>query len=133
MGALRTYLLHKLDHISEKDTTQRILVSTWLVQLYLDSLNTETSKERFSQTMEELKQILKENCKTLDPKTTLDLLATHGRTDPLLFFAKITGENELLINNLSRFRDLPLLLQPVTLLRDITLELSITNTRWMYY
>lgn len=37
--ALRTFLLHKLDHLGKDERAQITMVATWCTELYLDKVN----------------------------------------------------------------------------------------------
>lgn len=39
--ALRTFLLRRLDRLGKDDATQKTMISTWIVELYLDKVNTD--------------------------------------------------------------------------------------------
>jgi len=102
MAALKTYLVHKVDSIPEKDRTQRILICTWLVQLYLSTLNDleagHASKEQYRLQTDEFKQFLIDYRTNLDSKTVLELISSNGRMDMILFFANVVKDYELMIN-----------------------------------
>ncbi|KAG0263918.1 hypothetical protein DFQ27_001570 [Actinomortierella ambigua] len=113
--ALRNYLLAKLDKLrrGEKDITQKTILSVWLVELYLNKLNqledlaASAVSDSDSQNLhaeqklleDEFKGFLETNKSHLDKKTTYKLLASHGRTQQLLFFAELIGDYERVISH----------------------------------
>ena len=42
--ALRTFLLHKLDHLGKDERAQITMVATWCTELYLDKVTTQNPK-----------------------------------------------------------------------------------------
>ena len=103
MTALRTYLTHKLETIPAKQITQRILICTWLTQLYLNALHdAEGNKERRNVMHEELSHFLSVHKESLDQKTTVELLASHGLTDLILLYADLVREHHLVLTHLTQ-------------------------------
>ncbi|KAF9974592.1 hypothetical protein BGZ73_001990 [Actinomortierella ambigua] len=112
--ALRTYLLAKLDSFQkDKATTQKTILSIWLVELYLNKLNqledlaasavsdsdSQTWNGEQSLLEDEFRSFLETNKNHLDKKTTYKLLASHGRTPQLLFFAELIKDYERVISH----------------------------------
>ncbi|KAH8918945.1 hypothetical protein BT69DRAFT_1267230 [Atractiella rhizophila] len=109
--ALRYYLMSKLERLSKKARTQRIMLATWLVEMYLAKINqledfaaSESSSEDAENfhaekaVMEEdMKQFLDTYKDNLDVRTTFDLITNHGRDDILLHFATLVGDWERII------------------------------------
>ncbi|GAA5972280.1 hypothetical protein JCM11641_002389 [Rhodosporidiobolus odoratus] len=104
--ALRYYLVARLERLNKTDLTQRLMLSTWLVEMYLAKL-TEledlAAAERSSEDAENLKVemgIVEEDMRgllgtykgNLDPRTTFDLLTSHGRDDLTLYYASLVGD-----------------------------------------
>jgi hypothetical protein len=103
MASLRTYLTHKLQTIPPKNTTQRVLICTWLTQLYLNALHdSEGNKDRRNMIHEELSHFLTDNKDYLDQKTTVELLASHGLTDFLLLYADLAKDHHLMLTHLTQ-------------------------------
>ncbi|KAG0252035.1 hypothetical protein BG011_007258 [Mortierella polycephala] len=111
--ALRSYLLAKVDKLRKGDITQKTIICTWLVEIYLSKMNqledqaassaTESDVQNLyaeQQVLEdEFKGFLEINKMYLDKKTTYKLLASHGRTDQLLFYAVLIGDYERVISH----------------------------------
>jgi hypothetical protein len=98
-AALRTYLGNKLDNISEHDDTQRTLLCTWLVEIYMDNINHAADEGKRAVLVKDFKMFLRDQKAHLDPTTTYNLLSSHGRMDELLFFAELLGDFERVITH----------------------------------
>ncbi|KAF9362080.1 hypothetical protein BGX26_004165 [Mortierella sp. AD094] len=111
--ALRSYLLAKLDKLRKGDITQKTIICTWLVEIYLSKLNqledqaASSAAESDVQNLQaeqgvledEFKGFLEVNKMYLDKKTTYKLLSSHGRTEQLLFYAILIGDYERVISH----------------------------------
>ncbi|KAF9189184.1 hypothetical protein BGZ51_009790 [Haplosporangium sp. Z 767] len=111
--ALRSYLLAKVDKLRKGDITQKTIICTWLVEIYLSKMNQLEDQAASSATEsdvqnlhaeqhvleDEFKGFLEINKMYLDKKTTYKLLASHGRTDQLLFYAVLIGDYERVISH----------------------------------
>ena len=106
--ALKTYLLQKLDNFSKTDVTQRTLLCTWLVEIYLDKLNRlGTDKESSTLTLlkEEFKDFLATNKESFNEPTTYNLISSHGRIEELLYFATQMGNLDMVVSHHIQQRD----------------------------
>ncbi|KAK5144261.1 tethering complex subunit [Rachicladosporium monterosium] len=110
--ALRKYLLIKLANLSKKAVMQRMMVASWLVELFMAKLNqlddTISTKAELSttqttvsaaDTQKQLPGVRKEyqdfctrNKSDLDPKTVYEIISSHGREEELLYFANVVGD-----------------------------------------
>ncbi|KAF2474245.1 uncharacterized protein BDR25DRAFT_332370 [Lindgomyces ingoldianus] len=107
--ALRKYLLTKLSTLKKSAVMQRVMIATWLVELFMSKLNTLddtiTTKAELSESMntaetqDKLSVIRKEyqdfatKYRTdLDRKTVYEVISSHGREEELLFFATIVND-----------------------------------------
>ncbi|KAJ1026321.1 hypothetical protein NDA16_002408 [Ustilago loliicola] len=112
--ALRYYLVMRLERLDKThDIAQRIMLATWLVEIYLSKINqledvaaAEAASQhvdnyRLETTMitEELYQFLSTYRSLLDPRTTFDLIKKHGRSDVYLHFASVTGDHERIVRH----------------------------------
>ena len=109
--ALRYYLVMRLERLNKVDVSQRIMLATWLVEIYLskiDQLEDIAAAEAASQDVdnyhvekgmitEELHQFLSTYRNELNPATTYSLLTKHGRSDVLLHFATVIGDYDRII------------------------------------
>ncbi|CAN0577054.1 unnamed protein product, partial [Ectocarpus sp. 12 AP-2014] len=102
--ALKTYLLERLGHLSQKQgeyKMQRTMLCTWLTEIFLRGftylpLDSGTSKrageEAENSLAEELKSFLRDYSSALDPATTMNLLSKHGRGEEALFYATLVED-----------------------------------------
>lgn len=107
--ALRKYLLTKLSTLKKSAIMQRIMVASWLVELYMAKLNilddTISAKAELSEgapiasVKEDLPTIRRDfqdfitkYKSDLDRKTTYDLISSHGREEELLYYANAVND-----------------------------------------
>lgn len=104
--ALRYYLIARLERTRKTDLTQRMMLATWLVEIYLARCNeledmaasesvshdVEDLKAERTVVEEELRQFLETYRSNLDTKTTYELIQSHGRTDIYLHYATLVGD-----------------------------------------
>ncbi|RIA95939.1 Pep3/Vps18/deep orange family-domain-containing protein [Glomus cerebriforme] len=111
--ALKKYLLNKLDKLRRQDLTQKTMIATWLVEIYLSKINMledlaassagsdDISNFKAEQTVleDEFKGFLEQYRTDLDKKTTYNLISSHGRTNELLCYASLIGDYEKVISH----------------------------------
>ncbi|CAN0327884.1 unnamed protein product, partial [Ectocarpus sp. 4 AP-2014] len=101
--ALKTYLLERLGHLSQKQgeyKMQRTMLCTWLTEIFLRGftylpLDSGTAREREeaeNSLAQELKSFLRDYSSALDPATTMNLLSKHGRGEEALFYATLVED-----------------------------------------
>jgi hypothetical protein len=107
--ALRKYLLTKITTFKKSSIMQRIMIASWLVEIFMSKLNslddTIVTNAELSQTLSstqtndrlatvrsEFQEFVKKYKSDLDPKTTYDIISSHGREDELLFFASAVND-----------------------------------------
>ncbi|KAF2273809.1 uncharacterized protein EI97DRAFT_460742 [Westerdykella ornata] len=107
--ALRKYLVTKISTLKKSSIMQRVMVATWLIEIYMAKLNilddTITTKAELSESMntaetqDQLSVIRKEyqdfvsKYKTdLDRKTVYEIISSHGREEELLYFATVIND-----------------------------------------
>lgn len=107
--ALRKYLLTQLSTYKKSSTMQRILVASWLVEVFMSKLNalddniatkaelaegasTEDIKDELSNVRAEFQEFVNKYKTDLDKKTAYDIISSHGREEELLFFATATND-----------------------------------------
>ncbi|KAI8985185.1 Pep3/Vps18/deep orange family-domain-containing protein [Pilobolus umbonatus] len=124
VDALRVYLAHKLNRLRKNDQTQKTIVATWLVELYLSKLNelenlaasahcspapTEATSlnpntesyflEQVDEIRDEFKAFLETYNGNLHRPTTYKLMASQGRNEEFLFFASLIGDYDKVISH----------------------------------
>ncbi|KAK4055290.1 tethering complex subunit [Microbotryomycetes sp. JL201] len=111
--ALRYYLVAKLERLKKTDITQRMMLATWLVEIYLSKLaqlEDAAAAERTTENAtnlavektlidDELRQFLVTYKQNLDERTVFDLLAQHGRDEIMLYYANLVGDIERVIEH----------------------------------
>ncbi|KAK5733926.1 tethering complex subunit [Elasticomyces elasticus] len=115
--ALRKYLLVKLASLGKKAVMQRMMVASWLVELFMAKLNqlddtistkaelTATqsmvsaadTKKLLPATRKEFQDFVTRNKADLDAKTVYEVISSHGREEELLFFANVVEDYNYVI------------------------------------
>ena len=97
--ALQTYIESKLAGLPSDMNAQRTLLSTWLVEIYLDNINHNYMKtdDSVSEAEKQLQTFLEEHQLDLDEETTCDLLQSHGRIEDWVFFADLKKKYEMVM------------------------------------
>ncbi|KAL7317653.1 tethering complex subunit [Mucor circinelloides] len=118
--ALRFFLISRLERLGPNDRTQKTLISTWLVQLYLFKMNqledvaasvnftsTGGTMTRSSKFYKDQQQSIKDEFRSfletygvyLHIPTTYKLILSHGFGAELLYYAFYIGDYEKVIDN----------------------------------
>jgi hypothetical protein len=108
--ALRKYLLTKIAALKKSSVMQRIMIASWLVEIFMSKLNslddTITTKaeisdslnpaqktmDQFETTRTEFQDFVTKYKTDLDRKTAYDIISSHGREEELLFFASAVND-----------------------------------------
>jgi vacuolar protein sorting-associated protein 18 len=107
--ALRKYLLTKLTTYKKGYIMQRMMIATWLVEVFMAKLNSledsiaieaeaagdtnaAQSRQQLVTVREEFHSFVEKHKSDLDHKTVYDIIGTHGREEELLFFANNIGD-----------------------------------------
>lgn len=116
--ALRKYLSVKLSTFKKGSTMQRIMLASWLVELFMaklnqldDSISTKavlltdgpgTTASNIQQHLPLVRQEFQEFCvrykADLDKKTVYEIIGSHGREEELLFFANTVEDYNYVIS-----------------------------------
>ncbi|CAO3627960.1 unnamed protein product [Mucor hiemalis] len=118
--ALRFFLISRLERLGMNDRTQKTLISTWLVELYLFKMNqledmaasvnftsTSDAVARSSKYYQDEQRSIKDEFRTfletygsyLHIPTTYKLISRHGRSSEILYYAFYIGDLEKVIDN----------------------------------
>ncbi|EWC45613.1 hypothetical protein DRE_05174 [Drechslerella stenobrocha 248] len=113
-AALRKYLLTKLSSLPKTSIMQRVMVATWLVEVFMSALNTlddklsaktETNTDLVHNTTSQLDAVRDEYSdfvtrykNELDKKTTYEVISSHGRETELLYFASAIKDWNYVLN-----------------------------------
>ncbi|KAJ5573658.1 uncharacterized protein N7459_008085 [Penicillium hispanicum] len=107
--ALRKYLLSQLSTYKKASIMQRLMVASWLVELFMSKLNslddniatkaeltegttTGEIKDQLGDVQTEFREFVSKHKADLDKKTVYDIISSHGREQELLFFATVTND-----------------------------------------
>ncbi|KAL0930957.1 pep3 vps18 deep orange family protein [Colletotrichum truncatum] len=107
--ALRKYLLAKLATLKKAAIMQRIMIASWLVEIFMaklnslddtiitqaelaDGLNPAQSKEQLQAVQGEFQEFVNKYKSDLDRRTVYDVISSHGREQELLHFANAVND-----------------------------------------
>ena len=113
--ALRKYLLTKLDSYKKSSYMQRVMIASWLVQMFMAKLNnlddmvatkaelTEDSDAKgvlnnLKNTRAEYQSFVSKHKSDLDAKTVYELISSHDREEELLFFANTITDYDYVLS-----------------------------------
>lgn len=113
--ALRKYLLTKLSTLKKAAIMQRIMVATWLIELYMaklntlddtittkaelsESLNTAETESQLSVIRKEYQDFVTKYKADLDRKTVYEIISSHGREEELLYFATVINDSNYVLS-----------------------------------
>ncbi|CAI8047134.1 Vacuolar protein sorting-associated protein 18 homolog, partial [Geodia barretti] len=104
--ALKIFLLKKLESLAPSDSTQQTMLTTWLVELFLNDLGTlkdEGDREGHAKMTQEFHSFLEtkslRECLEANAKTVYDLLSSHGAVEDVVFFAMLMKDYERVITH----------------------------------
>jgi hypothetical protein len=107
--ALRKYLLTRLGSYKKSGVMQRVMITSWLIEVFMAKLNslddtiatkaeltegtsTGESKAQLDVVRTEFEEFVTRYKSDLDQKTVYDIISSHGREKELLFFANVTND-----------------------------------------
>ncbi len=111
--ALRTYLEIKLKSLEKTQFMQRVMLSSWIIELFIEKMNelddyyqtldifssnSSTSKKEFNALDSEFNLFITTFKDSLDVKTVYDIISSHNRQAQLLFFANEIQDYDYLIS-----------------------------------
>lgn len=111
--AFRAYLIGRLDKLDKKDLTQRMMIATWLLEIYLSKCNTledliaaesatsdvETLHIERDMVEDDLKVFIKDYKANLDPRVVYELILAHGRMDLYLYYAELNKDHDRVVEH----------------------------------
>lgn len=109
--ALKRFLLKKLTGLKSNEKTQMTMLTTWLVEIYLDSMGKLRDRGSFVDGFQDKIQAIREEfqkflsssklkeCLDLNKGTIYALISSHGALDDLVFFANLMQDYERVINH----------------------------------
>ncbi|KAJ5280429.1 hypothetical protein N7478_005801 [Penicillium angulare] len=107
--SLRKYLISQLSTYKKSSVMQRLMVASWLVELFMSKLNslddniatkaeltegvtTGEIKDELGSVRAEFQEFVNKHKADLDKKTVYGIISSHGREAELLFFATVAGD-----------------------------------------
>jgi hypothetical protein len=113
--ALRKYLTTKLGSYKKSSYMQRVMIATWLVQLFMAKLNalddmvatkaelienTDAggAKRELEKARGEFQEFITKYKSDLDAKTTYEVISSHDREEELLFFANTITDYDFVLS-----------------------------------
>lgn len=113
--ALRKYLLSQLSTYKRSSSMQRIMVTSWLVEVFMSKLNTLDDnvatkaelaegastgdmRDQLSSVRTEFQDFVNKYKPDMDQKTVYDIISSHGREEELLFFAAAVNDHNYVLS-----------------------------------
>ncbi|KAK5954472.1 tethering complex subunit [Knufia fluminis] len=113
--ALRKYLLTKMSAYKKSSIMQRVMISTWLIQIYMAKLNslddmvatnaelmdntdTRGAKDELEKIRREYQDFVTRQKSDLDAKTVYEVVSSHDREEELLYFANTITDYEYVLS-----------------------------------
>lgn len=113
--ALRKYLLSQLSTYKRSSSMQRIMVTSWLVEVFMSKLNSlddnvatraelaegasaEEVREQLNSVRTEFQDFVNKYKADMDQKTVYDIISSHGREEELLFFAAAVNDHNYVLS-----------------------------------
>lgn len=113
--ALRKYLLAKLATYKKSSYMQRVMIATWLVQIYMAKLNslddmvatkaellehtdTKGATDELYKLRSEYEDFVRKHKSDLDSKTIYEVISSHDREEELLFFANTITDYDYVLS-----------------------------------
>ncbi|KAJ5708826.1 hypothetical protein N7493_010160 [Penicillium malachiteum] len=107
--ALRKYLISQLSTYKKSSVMQRLMVASWLIELFMSKLNslddniatkaeltegatTGDIKDELGTVRAEFQEFVNKHKADLDKKTVYGIVSSHGREQELLFFATVAND-----------------------------------------
>lgn len=113
--ALRKYLLSQLSTYKRSSSMQRIMITSWLVEVFMSKLNTLDDnvatkaelaegastgdvRDQLSSVRTEFQEFVNKYKSDMDQKTAYDTISSHGREEELLFFAAAANDHNYVLS-----------------------------------
>jgi len=113
--ALRKYLMAKLGTYKKSSIMQRVMIATWLIQIFMAKLNSLDdmvatkaellentdaggAKRDLEQTRSEYQDFVTKYKSDLDAKTVYEVIASHDREEEFLFFANTITDYDYVLS-----------------------------------
>ena len=99
----------ELEILETKENMQKCLISTWIIEIYLNQTKNETKKD-----LNSFKQLIRGREKYLDKETIYQLLQNYGRIDEFILFADMKEDYETIILHYINEKNIKKALEKIT-------------------
>ncbi|OAA37138.1 vacuolar protein sorting protein DigA [Beauveria brongniartii RCEF 3172] len=113
--ALRSFLLTKLAATKRTATMQRMMIASWLIEIFMaklnslddtigtraelsESLNATESQKLLQRVRKQFQEFVVRYKNDLDNKTVYDIISSHGREEELLFYANSVNDYQYVLS-----------------------------------
>lgn len=113
--ALRKYLLTKLSSYKKSSYMQRVMIASWLIQIYMAKLNTlddtvatkgelaedtstSSAQQELKKIQAEYQEFVTKHKSDLDAKTIYEIISSHDREEELLHFANVITDYDYVLS-----------------------------------
>lgn len=113
--ALRSYLLAKLGSYKKSSYMQRVMIATWLIQIFMAKLNSLDdmvatkaellentdaggAKRELEKAKSEFQEFVSKHKADLDSKTVYEVISSHDREEELLYFANTITDYDYVLS-----------------------------------
>ena len=113
--ALRKYLLTKISTYKRSSIMQRMMIASWLIEIFMSKMNslddtiitkaqltentsTASTKDELDIVRKEFREFITKYKTDLDPKTTYEIISSHGREQELLSFATAIEDSNYVLS-----------------------------------
>ena len=113
--ALRKYLLTKLSMFNKSSLMQRVMIASWLIEIFMSKMNslddtittkaqltentnTASTRDELGLVRREFRDFVTKYKADLDPKTTYEIISSHGREQELLSYATAIEDNNYVLS-----------------------------------
>ena len=113
--ALRKYLQTKITTYKKSSVMQRIMIASWLVEIFMsklnslddtiitkaelsETLNTSQTKDQLDTIRTDFHDFVMKHKSDLDQKTAYEIISSHGREEELLYFASAVNDYNYVIS-----------------------------------
>lgn len=113
--ALRHFLLTKLAATKKSAVMQRVMIASWLVEVFMtklnslddtiitqaelaENLNPKESRRQLESVQKEYQDFVNKYKTDLDKRTVYDVIGSHGREEELLFFANAVNDYNFVLS-----------------------------------
>lgn len=116
-SSLQVYLTTKLKTLSKSAPMQRTLVASWIIELYMEKLNTledlaaakgehqpngnsteSNHSQELSAMIKSFQDFVTANTADLDKSIVYEIISSHSRRDELLFYASSVNDRQFVLN-----------------------------------